>query len=165
MFSSPYVPCSRSSTWSPVTSRLGQAASGVTSSYDALLELFESLGDFLKRLEIYMAIPPTTMMTDIIIRIMVEVLSVLALATKQIKLGRFSKSAITYTLHMAQFAIEKFAKKLLGESEVEAVLRRLDRLTQDEAQMTVAQTLGVVHGLIGNVRVVMEGTQRLHDCC
>ena len=59
--------------------------------------------------------------------------------------------------------IEKFAKKLLGESEVEAVLQKLDRLTQDEARMTVAQTLGVVHGLVGNVKVVMEGAQRLHD--
>jgi hypothetical protein len=29
--------------------------------------------------------------------------------------------------------------------------------------MTVAQTLGVVHGLVGNVRVVMEGTRRLHN--
>ena len=64
---------------------------------------------------------------------------------------------------MAQCAVEKFAKKLLGESEVEAVLQRLDRLTQDEARMTVAQTLGVVHGLVGNVRVVMEGKQRFHD--
>ena len=64
---------------------------------------------------------------------------------------------------MAQCAIEKFAKKILGESDVEAVLQKLDRLTQDEARMTAAQTLGVVHGLVGNVRVVMEGTQRLHD--
>jgi hypothetical protein len=60
---------------------------------------------------------------------------------------------------MAQCVIEKFAKKLLREGEVEAVLQKLDRLTQDEAQMTVTQTLGVVHGLVGNVRVVMEGTR------
>ena len=58
---------------------------------------------------------------------------------------------------MAECAIEKFTKKLLGESEVEAVLMRLDRLTEEESRMTVAQTLGVVHGLVGNVRVVMEG--------
>jgi hypothetical protein len=64
---------------------------------------------------------------------------------------------------MADYVIEKFAKKLLGESEVEAVLQRLDRLTQDEARMTVAQTLGVVHGLVGNVGVVMEGMLCLHD--
>jgi hypothetical protein len=44
------------------------------------------------------------MMTDIIIKIMVELLSVLALATKQIKQGRFSKCqcAVTYTLIVAQ---------------------------------------------------------------
>ena len=72
-----------------------QAASGITSSYDALLELFECLGRFLERLEIYMTIPQTSIMTDIIVKIMVELLSVLALATKQIKQGRFSKCAVT----------------------------------------------------------------------
>jgi hypothetical protein len=66
-------------------------------------------------------------------------------------------------LPMAQCVLEKFAKKLFGESEVETVLQRLDRLTQDEARMTVTQTLGVVHRLVGHVRVVMEGMQRLHD--
>jgi hypothetical protein len=147
----------------PCDLRPCQAASGVTSSYDAVLELFECLGNFLKRLEIYTTVPLTTVMTDIIAGIMVEVLSVLALATRQIKQGRFSKCPITYTLPLAQYAIGKFAKKLLGEAEVEAVLQRLDRLTQDEARMTVAQTLGVVHGLVGNVKVVMEGVRCLRD--
>jgi signal recognition particle GTPase len=64
---------------------------------------------------------------------------------------------------VTQFAAEKFTKKLLGEGEIETVLERLDRLTQDEARMTVAQTLGVVHGLMGNVKVVMEGAQLLYD--
>jgi hypothetical protein len=54
-------------------------------------------------------------------------------------------------------------KKLLGESEIEAVLQRLERLTQDEARIGVAQTLGVVHGLVGNVKLIMEGAQRLND--
>jgi hypothetical protein len=71
-----------------------QAASRVTSSYDALLNLFECLGNFLKRLEVYTTIPPTPMMTDLIVKIMVELLSVLALATKQIKQGRSSKCAM-----------------------------------------------------------------------
>jgi len=52
------------------------------------------MGDFLKRLEVYTTIPPTPEMTDLIVKILVEVLSVLALATKQIKQGRFSE----YTL-------------------------------------------------------------------
>jgi hypothetical protein len=103
-------------------------------------------------------------MTDIIIKIMIELLSVLALATKQIKQGRFSKCLVTYTLPTAHCTTEKFAKKLLGETEIEAIVQRLDRLTQDEARVTVAQTLSVVHGLVGNVKVVMEGAERLHDC-
>jgi hypothetical protein len=60
---------------------------------------------------------------------------------------------------MAQHGVEKFAKKLLGESEIEAVLQRLDRLTQEEGRMTVVQTLEVVYGLVNNVKIVMNGTQ------
>ena len=53
----------------------------------------------------------------------------------------------------------KFVKKLLGDDEIEAVLRRLDRLTQDEARTTAAQTLEIVHGLTQDMRVVMDGEQ------
>ncbi len=59
---------------------------------------------------------------------------------------------------VAQCGTGKFRRKLLGESEIESVVQRLDRLTQEEARITVAQTLGVVHGLVGSVKVVMEGT-------
>ena len=52
---------------------------------------------------------------------------------------------------------EQFAKKLLGDNEIEAILKRLDRLTQEEARMTVAQTLAVVLGLLNNIKVVMDG--------
>jgi hypothetical protein len=97
-------------------------------------------------------------MTDIIVKIMVEFLSVLGLATKQIKQGRFSECAITYMLSMAQCIIEKIAKKLLGKKGVEAVLQKLDRLNQDEARMTVARTLDIVHGFVDNMQVAMEGT-------
>ena len=67
-------------------------------------------------------------------------------------------------MFVTQCSAEKFTKKLLRESEIETVLQRLDRLTQDEARITVAETLGVVHGLIGNMKVVMEGAQLLYDC-
>ena len=62
---------------------------------------------------------------------------------------------------ITQHASEKFAKKLLGESDIEAVLQRLDRLTKEEGRMTMAQTLEVVFGLMNNVKVVMNGAQRL----
>jgi hypothetical protein len=78
-----------------------QTASGDTSSYDALLGLFERLGNFLKRLEIYTTIPPTPILTEITFKTMVELLSVLSLALKQIKQGRFSKYAVLCTLFIA----------------------------------------------------------------
>ena len=53
--------------------------------------------------------------------------------------------------------VVKFVKKRFGEKDVAAVLQRLDRLTHDEARMTAAQTLDVVHGLVKGMRLVMEG--------
>jgi hypothetical protein len=97
-------------------------------------------------------------MTSILVKILVEVLSVLALAMKQIKQGRRCKPLIAQQCVAVEYSVVKFVKKLLGESEIEAVLRRLDRLTQEEARQTGAQTLEVVHGLVNNVKVVMDGT-------
>jgi hypothetical protein len=63
-----------------------------------------------------------------------------------------------------QWNAEKFIKKLFGENEVDAVLQRLDRLTQDEARSTAAQTLKVVYGLVHNMNVVIDG-KRIHLVC
>jgi len=52
---------------------------------------------------------------------------------------------------------EKYAKKLLGENEIESVLGRLDRLTLEESKTTITQTLSVIYGLVNNMQVVMEG--------
>jgi len=59
---------------------------------------------------------------------------------------------------------EKLVGKLVGEKKMEAMVQRLDRLTQDEARQTVAQILKVVHGLVENVKVVMGGEQ-IHQAC
>jgi hypothetical protein len=69
-----------------------QAADSVSTSYDALLELFQTISNFLKRLHVYTEkIPLSPMMSEIAVKIMVDVLSVFALATKQINQGRFSE--------------------------------------------------------------------------
>ena len=59
---------------------------------------------------------------------------------------------------------EKLVGKLVGEKKMEAMVQRLDRLTQDEARQTVAQILKVVHGLVGNMRVLMDG-ERIDQAC
>jgi hypothetical protein len=90
---------------------------------------------------------------------MAELLEVLALATQQIRQGRFSEFMIADKYHSAQRDAEKFAKKLLGENDIEAVLQRLDRLTVQESRMTAAQTMEIVYGLFNNMKVVMDGAE------
>ena len=60
---------------------------------------------------------------------------------------------------LTQCSTEKFVKKLFGENDIEAVLQRLDRLTQEEGRTTATQTLEVVYGLFQNMRVVIDGKQ------
>jgi hypothetical protein len=139
-----------------------QAAIGISASYDALLDLFECVANFLNRLHIYTdKIPLSPMISDIVVKIMSEVFAVLALATKQVKQGRLSKWTVTYRASLTERITEKFAKKLLGERDIEAVLQRLDRLTQEEARMTAANTLEVVHGLFNNLKEVINSAPAL----
>jgi hypothetical protein len=69
-----------------------QAAKDVSESQDVLVDLFERVENFFKRLETYLEVPPTAAMTDIIVKIMVEVLNIFAISTKEIKQGRTSTS-------------------------------------------------------------------------
>ena len=61
------------------------------------------------------------------------------------------------TFHFSQHRAAKLAKKFFKEKDIEAVLGRLDRLSQDEARTTAAHTLTVVHGLVQNMRGFMNG--------
>ena len=70
----------------------------MSASYDALLELFDCIGSFLKRLEIYTKISLTPLMTEIIVKILFELLSILAQAKKQIKHGRLSMGFLTASM-------------------------------------------------------------------
>jgi hypothetical protein len=86
------VPSYRSHWQGPYENHCAQAIKDVSASYDALVDLFESTENFLRRLDIYAKIPPTTAMTEIVVKILVELLSTLALATQQVKQGRLSMS-------------------------------------------------------------------------
>ena len=72
-----------------------QAVKGVVDSYDALIDLLESMEHFLKRLDIYTRIPPTPAMDELVVKITVELISTFALATKELKQGRPSESELT----------------------------------------------------------------------
>lgn len=71
----------------------------VKASYDALVEVFECVEAFVRRLKIYTKIEnPDSALTEALIKIMAELISVLAVATKQMNQGLFSKSLL-YILH------------------------------------------------------------------
>ena len=74
------------------TSDVCQAARDVEASDEALADLFERIEHFFKRLETYTEVPPTDAMTNMIVEIMVEVLNIFAIATKEMKQGRASES-------------------------------------------------------------------------
>lgn len=66
-----------------------------------LVDLLGSIEQFLQRLDIYTKIPSIPAMTEILVKIMVELLSALGLVTKQIKqkrLGVFSTPPFSWTV-------------------------------------------------------------------
>ncbi|KAI9437315.1 hypothetical protein H4582DRAFT_2058307 [Lactarius indigo] len=117
------------------------AAKDVGNSQDALVDVFERVENFFRRLETYTQVQPTAAMTDIIVKIMVEVLGILAISTKEVKQGR----------------TKKYFKKLAGRTELEDALKRLDKLTQEEARMAAAQLLKIAHNVENKVTQVIDG--------
>ncbi|KAF8471605.1 hypothetical protein DFH94DRAFT_768506 [Russula ochroleuca] len=70
---------------------VGMAAKDVLASQDTIVDIFGRIEMFFQRLETYTKARPTTEMMDITIQIMVEVLSILGIAMKEIKQGRISE--------------------------------------------------------------------------
>jgi hypothetical protein len=56
--------------------------------------LLESIGHFLNRIEIYTEISSTEALDEMIVKILVELLSTLALTTKETKQGKLSESIV-----------------------------------------------------------------------
>jgi hypothetical protein len=50
--------------------------------------------------------------------------------------------------------LEKFGKRLIGRTDIEDGLKRLDRLTHEEAWMGIAQNLKATHAVSERVGVV-----------
>ena len=132
---------------------LSQAAKDV-SSQDALIDVFERIENFFIRLETYTEVPTTEAMKGIIVKIMVEVLGIFGIVTKEMKQGRASASIPDDTFPVADRDSEKYLMKLVGRRDIQDALSRLDRLTQDEARMATAQVLKVAHRVEDGVMTI-----------
>ncbi|KAH9959278.1 hypothetical protein BC827DRAFT_1269037 [Russula dissimulans] len=119
----------------------------VRASQDTLVDIFERIEMFFRRLEIYVEVPPTAEMSDIVIQILVEVLSILGIATKEIKESR----------------TKKYVKKLFGRRDLEDALKRLDKLTHEEARMATAEILKATRTVDGRVAGVDARVANVDD--
>src|SRR6266566_2083887 len=135
---------------------MSQAAKDIQKSHETLIDIFGHIESFFRRLEIYTQVPSTTEMIDTIIQIMVEVLTILGIATKEIKQGRISEQFIMNVSPVTELCSEKYWKRLIGKTGMEDALKKLDRLTQEEARMIIAENLRATHAVDERVRGVTE---------
>jgi len=68
-----------------------QAATAIGTDQGVLIDLFERIEDFFRRLEVYIEVQPTAEMVEVIVKITVEVLFILAIATKEVKQSKTSE--------------------------------------------------------------------------
>jgi hypothetical protein len=102
-------------------------------------------------------------MMDMAIRIMAEVISILGIATKEIKQGRISEYLSTSMFLMIKQSLEKYAKKLIGRADLEDALNRLDKLTYEDAQMAAAEVQRATHAINESVGGVREEVPAVDD--
>jgi len=57
---------------------------------------------------------------------------------------------------MTERSSEKYGKRLIGKTEMEDALKRLDKLTQEEERMAIAENLRATHAVDERVRGVND---------
>ncbi|KAH9969849.1 hypothetical protein BC827DRAFT_1263022 [Russula dissimulans] len=122
-----------------------QAVGDVATSCDKLIHLFERIQLFLERLKIYSGIPLTYELGKLLGKILAELLSVLALSTKEMTDWRISKLIQLLCTYRADYCTELFFMRLLGRNDVEDALSRLDLLTKYSLRM-LARNLALPDG-------------------
>jgi len=127
------------------------------------VDIFERIESFFRRLDIYVNVPPTPEMMDIIMQIMVEVLLILGIATKEMKQGRTSEYSLSNVPWLTEGCSEKYMKKLVGRTDMEDSLKRLDKLTQEEARIAMAEVLKITHTVEKGVRGIADKVVGVDD--
>ena len=141
-----------------------QAVKDVAASHGALIYLFERIHLFLQRLNRYIGMPLTGDMTELLGKIMSQVLSILALSTKEMTNRRISELGFPVCCSsIANYGAEKILKKLAGRTDVEDAVLQLDTLTKEESLMAVVRNLEVTHRVDGNVEATKVLTEDIDD--
>ena len=134
-----------------------QTAKDVNASQDVLIDLFARIDNFIMQLESYKGIPPNHAMIDMIVKIMVEIISILSIATVEIRQRRRSELIASNLSFLSQISLGKYLNRLLGKTDIETALKRLDTLTQEEARMAIAEVLKVTHIMDDKMCLLIDG--------
>lgn len=102
-------------------------------------------------------------MTETNVKTVVELLSILGLATKLVKQRQQGECLLAGILPDLSNP-GTFVKKLFRGNFDQMVLERLDRLTLGERRIAALHILNVVYILLQNMRVVMDGEQTDSAC-
>jgi hypothetical protein len=141
-----------------------QAVKDVAATHEALIHLFERIHLFLQRLNRYIGMPLTGDMTELLGKIMSQVLSILALSIKEMMDRRISElDCPLFRSSMANYGAEKILKKLAGRTDVEDAVLQLDTLTKEESLMVLVRNLEVAHRVDGNVEATKVLTEDIDD--
>ena len=118
-------------------------------SHGAIVDLFERIESLFKRIEVYTQITLPTKMAEVLVKMVVELLSILSIATKEVKMPRASELVQRDMLCASPISCfsELFSSKLLGRTDIEDALKRLDSLIQEEVQMAIALILRATTGV------------------
>ena len=65
--------------------------------------------------------------------------------------------------HLVECCLEKYAKKVIGRTDMEDALKKLDKLTHEEAWMGIAQNLKATHTVGESVRGVADKVVVIDD--
>ena len=79
-------------------------AKGIISNCEALVDLLESIENFVNRLDIYTRIPPTPATDEIVVKILVELIFTLALVTEELKKRQSSESVLATVFRLLNAA-------------------------------------------------------------
>ena len=120
---------------------------------------------FFIRLEKYINVRPSAAMTDVIVKIVVEVITILGIVTKEVGQGRTSTSFLVdfYLPKMDLRRAERYLKRLVGRKDIENALQRLEKLTQEEVRMAAVEALTISRNIDDTVKDVdkrLEGVDR-----
>ena len=135
----------------------------VIASYEALVSLFERIQFFLQRFHHYTSVALTPEMTELLAKIMAQILSTVFLLFRPRQRKRrisWSIQSVVYSF-LANYTLRNIYEAINGKDRCGRCVSRLDTLTKEENLMTAAGAFESVHRVDNKVTVIEDVLQQV----